>query len=421
MRPYWQPVAPLVSVLLPTRNRLELLRHAIESVRRQDDPDWELIVSDNDSEEDIAGFVAGLADNRIRCVRTPSFIPVTGNWNTALREATGRYVVMLGDDDALMAGHVARIRQLANRFDEPDAIYHGAWLFAYPGVFDDEPAGYVQPYGYAKFLRGATEPFVLDHAVARRMVKAAMTFRVRYGFNMQFWAVHRDTIARLSDKGPFYQSQFPDYYASNVLLLTARAVVAEPRPLVAIGVSPKSYGFFHATGDETGGKDFLEARAREERRPSAAEMPGTNINTGWLSAIETIAARYPDLIPASPALRRFRFLQADFVYEGRYLRGDTSAEQLETLERYLTPWERRTGRLAMRICVLAKRLLPERLTRAFSNTFHHLVVHQFSAWNPPKVRGEHATILELFERPPEAHPPDPGPRGPFQRLRRTTV
>ena len=63
-------MAPLVSVLLPTRNRLEFLRYAIETVRRQDDGDWEIVVSDNDSEEDIAGHVAALGDDRIRYVRT---------------------------------------------------------------------------------------------------------------------------------------------------------------------------------------------------------------------------------------------------------------------------------------------------------------------------------------------------------------
>ena len=53
--------AMLFSVLLPTHDRLEYLRYAVESVRRQDEDDWELIVSDNDSTDDIAGFVEGLA------------------------------------------------------------------------------------------------------------------------------------------------------------------------------------------------------------------------------------------------------------------------------------------------------------------------------------------------------------------------
>src|SRR5207245_7033676 len=48
------------SVLLPTRNRLEYLRLAIETVRRQDYQDWEIIVSDNDSEQDVEGWIAGL-------------------------------------------------------------------------------------------------------------------------------------------------------------------------------------------------------------------------------------------------------------------------------------------------------------------------------------------------------------------------
>ena len=65
-------MTPLVSVLLPTRNRLEFLRYALETVLRQDDGDWEIVVSDNDSEEDIAGHVAGLGDDRVRYVRPNS-------------------------------------------------------------------------------------------------------------------------------------------------------------------------------------------------------------------------------------------------------------------------------------------------------------------------------------------------------------
>src|SRR5687768_11034765 len=82
------------SVLLPTRNRLELLRYAIESVRRQFYQDWEIVVSDNDSIEDVRGYVASLGDGRIRYVRTPRFIPVTDNWSNALAHSSGDYVVM---------------------------------------------------------------------------------------------------------------------------------------------------------------------------------------------------------------------------------------------------------------------------------------------------------------------------------------
>ena len=39
-------------------------------MRRQDEDDWELMVFDNDSTDDIAGFVEGLGDARVRYVHT---------------------------------------------------------------------------------------------------------------------------------------------------------------------------------------------------------------------------------------------------------------------------------------------------------------------------------------------------------------
>ena len=409
-------MAPLVSVLLPTRDRLEFLRYALETVLRQDDPDWEIVVSDNDSGEDIAGHLDGLADERIRYVRTPSFVPVTDNWNSALKHSTGRYVVMLGDDDGLMPGYVRRVRELLERYREPELIYHGAWLYAYPGVDPAEASGYLQFYGYAEFMRGAAEPFLLDAATRRRMVEAAMRFRVRYGFNMQFSTVSRALVDRLAPQGPFYQSAFPDYYATNVAFLTAREIVVEPRPLVAIGVTPKSYGFFHINDREEAGKAFLEAPSGAAAPPEqpVAEMPGSNINTGWLSALEAIARRYPALVPAQPARRRFRVLQALSVYEAHFLEGTANEAQLARMEAHLRPWERAIGRAAMHAARLGKRTLPGAVTRRFSAFFHHAGLRQYIGWHAPRVRGGYETLLDVFERPPAAPPPAAG-------LRKTAV
>jgi hypothetical protein len=412
--------APLVSVLLPTRNRLEYLRYAIETVRRQDDGDWELVVSDNDSEEDIEGHVASIGDARIRYVRTASFVPVTDNWNNALAHSRGRYVVMLGDDDGLMPGYVAAIRDLVTRFGEPDVVYQSAWLFSYPGVQPSEPEGFLQAYGYSTFLRGAREPFLLDRATARRTVAHAMRFRARHGFNMQFSTVSRRLVEELAPQGPFFQSAFPDYYATNVLFLTARGIVVEPRPLVTIGVTPKSYGFFHLNAQETAGKAFLEG-AGDERGDGElrlADMPGTNINTGWLSAVEAIWARYGALAPAAPDHRRFRLLQAVHVYAG-VLNDTVPAEGRSALERHLRPWERALARVVVGVLQRARRHAPERLRHLFYSVLHGLLLRQFMNWDPPKQRGRYMTLLDVFERPPAAPPVARGPL--YTRLRRTSV
>ncbi|MEY2516190.1 MAG: hypothetical protein QOJ89_3548 [bacterium] len=414
-------MAPLVSILLPTRNRVEYLRYAIQTVLRQDDGDWELVVSDNHSEEDVAGHVRSLGDERIRYVRTASFVPVTDNWNNALEHSRGRHVVMLGDDDGLMPGYVGAIRDLAARFADPDVIYQSAWLFSYPGVDPREPEGFLQAHGYAKFLRGADEPFVLDRASARKMVEHAMHFRLRYGFNMQFSTVSRRLVEELAPQGPFFQSAFPDYYATNVAFLTARRIAVTPQPLVMIGVTPKSYGFFHLNDQEQAGKAFLEAPGgeRRDRGLRLADMPGTNINTGWLSALEAIWERYGALVPARPDRQRFRVLQAVHVYEGHFMHATVAAEQVVALERHMRPWERVMARALVRACVLAGPRLPKRLRQAFHNVVHGGLLGQFIAWDPPKVRGRYMTMLDVFERPPPSPPVAHGQL--YHRLRRTSV
>src|SRR3954453_2827970 len=331
-------IAPMrFSALLPTRNRLSYLRFAVQSVLRQDDPDWELVISDNDSEEDIAGYVASLGDERVRYTRTDAFVPVTENWNNALRHSSGDYFVMLGDDDALLPGYFTAMRRHIERFGAPEAVYTSAMLYAYPGVDAAAPRGYLQPYGYASFLRGASEPFVLDRAVARRAVAQAMDFRVRYGFNMQFALVARRLADRIAGDGQeLFRSPFPDYFAMNMVMLRAAPLLVDPEPRVVIGVTPRSYGFFHANQLEREARSFLEGEGAPRR--DDALLPGTNINNGWLLAMEAVsrAAGDPQL---RPNRRRYRMLQALYVYEHHHF-GSITRAQLDELRVRLRRRER---------------------------------------------------------------------------------
>ena len=120
------------SILLPTRNRLDLLKRAIQTVLRQDFEDWEIVISDNYSDEDIQPYVESLNDSRIRYQRTDSFVPVTDNWNRALEASRGDYVIMLGDDDGLLRGCLSGLHNYIQQYDNPDAFYTSAALYAYP-------------------------------------------------------------------------------------------------------------------------------------------------------------------------------------------------------------------------------------------------------------------------------------------------
>jgi hypothetical protein len=396
-----------ISILLPTRDRLRYLRYAVESVLREhEDEDWELIVSDNDSQEDVAGYVAGLRDERIHYFRTDRLLPVTENWNKALNHSTGEYVLMLGDDDAVLPGYFRTMRGLIERFDRPDVIYHTALLYTYPGVRPDAPAGFLQPSAYASFLKGATQAFRLDRGHARSVVRDAMRFRLRYGFNMQFATFRRAAADALRDGGEFFQSRFPDYYAMNLLFAKSSSIVVEPRPCVVIGVTPQSYGFFHVNKRETEGRAMLEANDEPRARESGelALLPGTNINTGWLLAMEAISARLGASPDFRPSYRRYRLLQIVHTYQAYYVHATGDRQELEELNRHLGLVERMLYTAAARVAKAGTRVLPAPMRRIFRGALDRALM-QFPPYKPGRDPREFETVLEVLDRvDPDTYP-----------------
>ena len=92
--------APRVSVIIPTYNRSNVLRHAIASVLRQSFADYELLVVGDGCSDDSAATVAGFADARIRWIN----LPVNSGHQSApnnegLRQARGELIAYLGHDD----------------------------------------------------------------------------------------------------------------------------------------------------------------------------------------------------------------------------------------------------------------------------------------------------------------------------------
>lgn len=322
------------SILLPTRNRLDLLQYAVESVLLQGYSDWEIVISDNASTEDVAGYVASCADQRIRYYRTERLLPVTENWNATIERSTGDYIIMLGDDDGLMRNCLSTVHALINEWQYPDAIYTQALQFAYPGVIPGHSGAFVQ-VAYNAFLEGVRQPFMLSGHKAKEMVRSAMGFRLWYGFNMQHFIISRKLVETLRNKGSFFQSPYPDYYAANAVLLSAKSLLANPHPLVMIGISPKSFGYYYFNQRESEGTDFLQNVASENlrRRLQAVLVPGTNMNDSWLCAMETLRENFTEQSDLRVDHRRYRLLQYYALWRTK------SWRSIPAILRHMRVWE----------------------------------------------------------------------------------
>ena len=93
--------APLVSVVVPTHSRRTWLQETLDSVRRQSFHDWECLVVDDASDDDTWPWLQTLDDGRFRSFRFDTSQERSRARNRGLREARGRYVLFLDDDDLL--------------------------------------------------------------------------------------------------------------------------------------------------------------------------------------------------------------------------------------------------------------------------------------------------------------------------------
>ena len=331
---------PLFSLLLPSRNRLALLKFAVESILAQSVGSWEIVVSDNCSDEDYRGYLALLGNSSVRrspsmrVVRTERPVPVTDNWNNALSQATGRYVLMLGDDDALTPGCLARLESLIAQYDEPDVVFAAAYHYCYPGAMPvAKPAGYLATVAPLPILEGCTQPAPLPDGRGRFYAEQGLKFRNLFGFNSQYMVWKRSFIDSLAHLGPFFQSPYPDYYSSLLTMRLAKRILLDPEPAMVIGISPKSFGYYFGTNQVAAGNAMLgltEAYADAVRgvlpgADHALDLPGDAHYRNWLLANLTLYKNLPDAFPRGVDLRRYRRIQ--ILWMAHHYHDDHSAER----------------------------------------------------------------------------------------------
>jgi len=100
---------PLVSIIIRTRNRPDLLANAVKSVCRQTYANIELIVI-NDGGEDVEDVVRGLCkDIPVNYMAHESNRGRSAAANTGLKAAKGDYINFLDDDDIFYPHHVEKL------------------------------------------------------------------------------------------------------------------------------------------------------------------------------------------------------------------------------------------------------------------------------------------------------------------------
>jgi glycosyltransferase involved in cell wall biosynthesis len=202
---------PLFSIVIPTRNRANLLPHSLLSAIEQTFDDYEIIVSDNHSSPETEQVVRRLGDSRVRYVRSDRDLSMSDSWEFALSHAQGEYITILSDDDALSPTLLERLNEHLN--DRPEKLISwNRYLYVMNDWYEERDRN--------KLFLGPVSGEAHEHSsesMLRQWFDGCYYFsQAPMLFNS---CCHRSIIDRVKKKaGRFFLGTSPDIAASLALL-----------------------------------------------------------------------------------------------------------------------------------------------------------------------------------------------------------
>ena len=139
--------APVVTVIIPTYNRADLLMETIGSVAAQTFPRWEIIVVDDGSTDDTLMRLMAMADPRIRVIGGEHIGHLGRLRNMGAQMSRGEYLAFVDSDDLWLPEKLERqLRAVAASGAE--------WSYTSYTLFDDTGADIPLRAGSAKAISG---------------------------------------------------------------------------------------------------------------------------------------------------------------------------------------------------------------------------------------------------------------------------
>lgn len=114
---------PLVSICLPNRNMCRYLPVRIDTISRQTYSEWELIVSDNFSEDGAWELFENLAAKEKRVSAMQERLKMYAGWNACIGRARGKYVYIATSDDTMAPDCLEKLVAALERHPECDIAH----------------------------------------------------------------------------------------------------------------------------------------------------------------------------------------------------------------------------------------------------------------------------------------------------------
>lgn len=243
--------APVLSIIIPTRNRMAYVTASIQSILSISSPDLELIIQDSSDSNDLEGWIlSNIFDKRLRFNYSLPPVSMTENFNKAMHMSSGEYVCVIGDDDGVNpeiveAAHWARDNELDALVPQVSASY--CWPDFQSRYYGMRHAGKL----YVKSFSGLKSYPDVDAEMRKCVLNAGQgTFSLP---RVYFGLVRRQCLVEVYKKtGNYFHSVSPDVFSALAVANYSKRVCVLDYPLIVPGSSAASNAGRSAMGKHKG-------------------------------------------------------------------------------------------------------------------------------------------------------------------------
>jgi glycosyltransferase involved in cell wall biosynthesis len=223
---------PRFSVLIPTFNRSELFPYTVNSILNQTFEDFEIVLSDNFSSDDTREIAQQFKDPRFKYVRTPRHFTIADSCEFVRRQAAGRSLILLSDDDALVNSALERFAAETEDCDT-NLVFSSVAEYrdiTYPGP--DRNSASCPPFS------GSTSVISPDE-----IVRPLFSLKLKFSMHPSAFIFPKKIADYVEGRtGRFFWTNGVEYSAWPITALLAGRIVHIDLPLAILGRTGKSWG-----------------------------------------------------------------------------------------------------------------------------------------------------------------------------------
>jgi glycosyltransferase involved in cell wall biosynthesis len=124
---------PLLSVVIPTKERYEYLEKLVELLITFKENNFEIIIQDNSQDNSkFLSYLLKLNDHRVRYFYTKNPLSVVDNCDLAVNNSKGKFICFIGDDDGVLPSIIDCCNWMESQ--NVDAVYFNKANYVWPDL-----------------------------------------------------------------------------------------------------------------------------------------------------------------------------------------------------------------------------------------------------------------------------------------------